>query len=155
MFKEMRRKDKEMDKNSVIDIVKNGKYGIMSTVGDDGYPYGIPLNYVYIDNNIYFHCAPEGHKINNLKYNEKVSFCIVELAEILPEKFTTKYRSAVIFGKAREVLEEKEKKKAFMELIHKYSNEYTEAGERYIDKSMDAAKIFKIEIEDIKGKKNN
>lgn len=151
MFKEMRRKQNKLEEVKTIELLKECEYGILSTVGENGYSYGVPLNYVYINNSIYFHCALEGHKLDNIKNNNKVSFCVVGDTCVLPEKFDTKFKSAIIFGIANEVFDE-EKNTAFLELINKYSPDYIEEGKKYIEHSSRAAKVIKISIEHISGK---
>ena len=73
----MRRKDKAMQDGAIIGLLQNGEYGVLSTVDGNEQPYGVPLNYVLMNNCIYFHCALEGHKLDNLALNHKVSFCVV------------------------------------------------------------------------------
>ncbi|ABR48427.1 pyridoxamine 5'-phosphate oxidase-related, FMN-binding [Alkaliphilus metalliredigens QYMF] len=84
MFRELRRKDREIKNNEVIQIIENSDYGILSTVSQNGYPYGVPVSFVFINNSIYFHCATEGHKLDNILNNNKVSFCVVGETCILP-----------------------------------------------------------------------
>ena len=151
MFKEMRRKQNKLEELKTIELLKSCEYGILSTVGENGYSYGVPLNYVYINKSIYFNCALEGHKLDNIKNNNKVSFCVVGDTCVLPEKFDTKFKSAIIFGIANEVFED-EKNAALLELINKYSPDYMEEGKKYIEKSSRAAKVIKISIEHITGK---
>lgn len=151
MFKDMRRKDKQMDLNQSIEILKNGKYGVLSTVGENGYSYGVPLNYVYLNDSIYFHCAKTGHKLENITHNPKVSFLVVGELEIIPDEFNTKYKSVIVFGKAEEV-EEKEKEMALMAMIEKYSYNYLEKGKKYIEKDFKNAKVIRVSIEHITGK---
>jgi nitroimidazol reductase NimA-like FMN-containing flavoprotein (pyridoxamine 5'-phosphate oxidase superfamily) len=74
MFREMRRKDRSISSEQAIQLLKNGQYGVLSTIGENGYTYGVPLNYVYHEGNIYFHCAVEGSKIDNIMFNNKVFF---------------------------------------------------------------------------------
>src|SRR6056297_923483 len=100
MFREMRRNDKKMDYSKALEILDKCEFGVLSTMGKNGYCYGVPLNYVYTNEAIYFHSAKEGHKIDNLKNHKKVSFCIVKNQKPIPEKLTTKYESIVVFGKA-------------------------------------------------------
>lgn len=151
MFREMRRKDKQASQEESIEILKKGEFGVLSTICENGYPCGIPLNYVYFNGRIYFHCAKEGQKLDNIKNNPKVSFCVACDVELLPEKFSTKYSSAVLFGTAEEVNGE-EKTEALLELIKKYSARFIEQGKEYIKKSSDTAKVYKINIEHITGK---
>lgn len=151
MFKEMRRKDRELEKEEIMELLKRGEYGILSTIGENGYPYGVPVNYVYIDNAIYFHCAVEGQKLDNLRNDNKVSFCIVGETCIVPEQFTTKYESVIIFGKANEI-DENEKNVDLLEIINKYSKEHMEKGKQYIKNADKKVKVIKINIDHISGK---
>lgn len=151
MFREMRRKDRELKLDEVIGILKNNDYGILSTISQNGYPYGLPVSYVFFNNSIYFHCASEGHKLDNLLNNSKVSFCVVGETCILPNKFSTKYESVIAFGLAIEVFEN-EKNTALLEILQKYSPDYIEQGKEYIDKASKATKVIKINIDNISGK---
>src|SRR5512139_1817387 len=99
----MRKKDRAVSEDEAKGILLKGEYGILSTVSPDGQPYGVPLNYSYTGDGIYFHCAVEGHKLENIQANNKVSFCVVGQTEVLPEKFSTKYESVIVFGEASEV----------------------------------------------------
>jgi nitroimidazol reductase NimA-like FMN-containing flavoprotein (pyridoxamine 5'-phosphate oxidase superfamily) len=151
-MKEMRRKDKEIGSDETIKLLTECEYGVLSTVGDDGQPYGVPLNYAYKDNCIYFHCALKGHKIDNLDNNPKVSFCAVGDTKVLPSEFSTNYVSAVVFGAASEV-QGTERYNALVLLIEKFSPGFMEEGEKYIEKFDKATKVIKIEIQHLSGKK--
>ncbi|QCX34248.1 pyridoxamine 5'-phosphate oxidase family protein [Caloramator sp. E03] len=152
MFRELRRKDRKMEENESKIILSEGIFGVLSTIGEDGYPYGVPVNYVYKEGNIFFHSAVEGKKIDNFKFNNKVSFCVVGKADIISKKFSMAYESVIVFGRVKE-LEEKEKEEALFELIKKYCNDYINEGAEYIEKAKNKTKVFKIEIEHISGKK--
>ncbi|MGD9567864.1 MAG: pyridoxamine 5'-phosphate oxidase family protein [Sedimentibacter sp.] len=151
MFREMRRKDKQLTNEKCNEILKNSEIGVLSTICENGYPYGVPLNYVYFNNSIYFHCAKIGQKLDNIKFNDKVSFCVTCDVELLPDKFDTNYKSVIIFGKAEEI-NEHEKEEALLELIKKYSSKFMEQGINYIEKSKGATLVYKINIEHITGK---
>ncbi|GAA0178813.1 hypothetical protein SH2C18_18010 [Clostridium sediminicola] len=98
MFLEMRRKEKQISLAESQEILKKGEYGVLSTISLNGYPYGTPLNYVYSDGCIYFHSAEDGQKIQNINHNCKVSFSVVGDVKLVPEKFSTKYESVIVFG---------------------------------------------------------
>ncbi len=151
MFKEMRRKDKQLPTDENIKILTDGKYGMLSTISTNGYPYVVPLNYVYHKGSIYFHSAVEGHKLENIKNNSKVSFCVVSDVEIIPREFDTKYKSVIVFGNAKEVFDN-EKEEALLALIEKYSKQFIDQGKKYIQNSKDKTRVVKIEIEHITGK---
>lgn len=151
MFREFRRKDRKLTDIEVIEILKNCEYGVLSTVSEDGYAYGVPVNYVYMNDSIYFHCATEGHKLDNIKKDNRVSFCVVGQTFLLPEKFSTKYESVIFFGKATEVFDD-EKCTALLELVNKYSPDYVEKGKEYIKNASPKTKVIKISAEHMSGK---
>lgn len=151
MFKKMRRKDRELDTTATIEILKKCQYGIFSTVGENGYAYGVPLSYIYMNNAIYFHSAVEGYKLDNLLKNDQVSFCVVGQTFVLPDKFTTNYESVIVFGRANEVFDN-EKESAFLEILNKYSPDYIEKGKAYTASASTNTKVIKISIEHISGK---
>lgn len=151
MFREMRKKEREIKGEETIEILKNNSYGVLSTICENGYPYGVPISYVYINDSVYFHCATEGQKLDNINNNNKVSFCIVGETCVLPDKFSTKYESVIIFGKANEVFDD-EKNTVLLEILNKYSPEYIEKGRVYIEKASERTKVYKINIDNITGK---
>ncbi len=151
MFKEMRRKEKQLPMEATLEIIKNGDYGVLSTVGTDGQPYAVPLNYAYHDGIIYFHCATDGHKLDNITANPKVSFCVVGDTEIVPKKFTTCFNSAILFGTAKEMVEE-EKETGFLALLNRYCKAHMKAGKKYMTNDWNKTKVYGIEIEHMTGK---
>ncbi|MCF8067676.1 MAG: pyridoxamine 5'-phosphate oxidase family protein [Desulfobacterales bacterium] len=153
MFREvMRDKERELDKNSALEIIKKGSYGVLSTIDENGYPYGVPLNYTYIDDCICFHCGHEGHKIDNIKNCENVSFCVVTKSNVLANEFDTDYESAIAFGKASKVADDAKKEEILLSVINKYSPEFMKAGKNYMKKFWDDTTVVKIEIEHFTGK---
>lgn len=149
----MRRHEKQMTKNDALELLEKGEYGVLSLVGDDGYPYGVPVNYVYKNGFIYFHSASEGHKVDRLRENSKVSFCVVGDTEVLPSEFSTKFESIIVFGKVKEVVAEEDKRTGLFAIIHKYSFKFMDKGRKYIEDDYEKAKLYKIEIEHFTGKK--
>lgn len=147
----MRRNDRQFTDEETIKVLVEGEYGVLSTLGSNGYAYGVPLSYAYKENKIFFHCALEGLKVDNINYNNKVSFCVVGRTEVLSDKFSTLYESAIAYGIASEVSGQ-EKQEALMALVEKYSPEFMEAGRKYAMSSGDITKVYKIEIEHLTGK---
>jgi nitroimidazol reductase NimA-like FMN-containing flavoprotein (pyridoxamine 5'-phosphate oxidase superfamily) len=147
----MRRKDREINVQEARAILEKGEFGILSTVSPDHEPYGVPLNYCLINDHIYFHCAVEGKKIDHLRHNPDVSFCVVGNTEVMPEKFGTRYESCIVHGPASEAFGE-EKQLALEGLIRKYTGEFFADGLKYIEKSKNSTRIFKISIEIVSGK---
>jgi len=150
-FREMRRKDRQVFDNLVTEILESGEYGVLSVFGENGYPYGVPVNYVYMDDSIFFHCAKTGHKLDAIRDESKVSFCVVTDTELIPEDFSTKFKSAIAFGSAS-IIEGNEKKLALLELIKKYSKDFIEKGRDYVKKEQSGTVIVKISIDHITGK---
>lgn len=150
-FREMRRKDRQVFDDMIMEILDKGEYGVLSVTGENGYPYGVPVNYVFHDNTIYFHCAKTGHKLEAIDRNEKVSFCVVTDTELIPEEFTTNYKSVIAFGTAS-VIDGAEKKKALMMLIEKYSPGFIEKGRDYVEREQSGTAIVGITIKHITGK---
>ena len=150
-MKDIRRSDRVITIQEAKFLLDNTEYGIMSTVSKDGQPYGVPLSYVHKGRSIYFHCAISGHKLENIKHNAKVSFCVVGKTKVLPDKFGTEYESAVVFGLASEV-NGAEKHDALVWLLEKYCSDFIEEGKRYIEQKDKITKVFKIEIDRISGK---
>lgn len=147
----IRRSDREITIHEARVILDCAKYGVLSTVGKDGQPYGVPLSYVYKNDGIYFHCALTGHKLDNIEYNAKVSFCVVGNTKVLPDKFATEYESAVAFGVASEV-NGTERYNALLWLLEKYCPDFIEEGKLYIKQKDKTTKVFKIEINHVSGK---
>ena len=100
MTKPLRREDRRLDDAAAKALLQRGEYGILSTSDKSNQPYGIPVNYVVIEDSIFFHCATEGQKLENITANKGVSFCVVGKTELLPEKFSTRYESVVVSGNA-------------------------------------------------------
>lgn len=153
MFKEMRRKEKLINKDDTIKILKEAEFGTLASIGENGYPSSIPLNYAFENNVIYFHSAPAGNKVDNIKFNPRVSFSIVSFHKLLPDKFDTKYDSVVIYGQAVEITAEQEKRHALILLVEKYSTDYREKGLAYIERSINNTAVYKIQIEHMTGKR--
>lgn len=149
----MRRKDRQLSDSETGELLATGNYGVLSMVGLNGYGYGVPLNYVYTGQAIYFHSALEGRKLDNILNNDKVSFCVVGEAVPLPEKFTMKYESVILFGRVHEVQGE-EKLNALIGIVEKYSGDYLEKGKETAAKFVDKTRAFRIDIELKTGKAN-
>ena len=101
MFRKMRRSGQLIPENESIEILEKATTGILAVVGDEGYPYTVPVNYAYVDGKILMHGANSGHKIDAIKNCDKVSFCVIDKDDVIPELATTAYRSVVVFGRAR------------------------------------------------------
>jgi nitroimidazol reductase NimA-like FMN-containing flavoprotein (pyridoxamine 5'-phosphate oxidase superfamily) len=149
--KKMRRKDRALTEEQAIVLLNKAEYGVLSTVTESGKPYGVPLNFCVIDHCIYFHCAVEGQKIDNIKQNKYVSFCTVGNTAVLPDKFGTKYESVIVTGEVEEVFD-KNKQMALEGLLIKYSPGFFDQGTKYIEELKEKTRVFKITINKLTGK---
>lgn len=150
-MKKIRRQDRALETSIAVRLLVDGEYGVLSTVGRDAQPYGVPLNYLYKDDAIYFHCACDGHKIENLEHNPNVAFCVVGPTKVLPDEFSTAYASAMVFGVASEVRGD-EWHEALVGLVEKYAPAFLENGRQQIAKKAGSTRVIKIEIDHISGK---
>ncbi|MEA1883814.1 MAG: pyridoxamine 5'-phosphate oxidase family protein [Thermotogota bacterium] len=152
MFREMRQKKQALSTKESIAILNRGTSGVLALRGDDDYPYAVPINYIYKGNKIYFHCAYSGHKIDAIKAHSKVSFCVIDKDDIVPEEYTTYFRSVIIFGKTRVLDDEKEKRDALEILAAKYSPNHKQGRLKEIDKLFKQTCMVEVEIEHLSGK---
>jgi nitroimidazol reductase NimA-like FMN-containing flavoprotein (pyridoxamine 5'-phosphate oxidase superfamily) len=147
----MRRSDRAISREEALILLKQAEYGILSTVGEDGCPYGVPLSFALIGESLYFHSAMEGRKLDNLTNQPCVSFCIVGNTQVLSARFTTAFESVIVSAKASEVFGT-EKQAALEALIDKYSADFKTEGLAYIEKSQAKTRVIRLAIESITGK---
>ena len=152
MFREMRRKKQLLSEERAEQIMHKGITGILGVLGDDGYPYTVPVNYVYDQKTIYFHCATAGHKLDAIRNNNKASFCVIAQDDVVPERFLTHFRSVIAFGRAAEVTDDGEKLRAMRLLNDKYAPDHAEAGEKEIKSDWNVLCVVKIDVEHLTGK---
>ena len=147
----MRRSDKALSSDAAVSLLQTGEYGVLSTVDDNGQPYGVPLNYSFDGERLYLHCALKGHKIDNILANGKVSFCVVGWTKLLPAEFSTEYESVIVTGMAS-VVQGDEKYQALVSLLEKYSADFISEGRKYIEKLDRQTKVVKVDVDSITGK---
>ena len=152
MFRNMRRSGQQLSAEETIDILERNTSGVLAVVGDEGYPYAVPLSYVYINNNIYFHSATQGHKLDGIQSNSHVSFCVIDQDKVMPQEYTTYYKSAIAFGTARIVEDEGEKRKLIELLSEKYSPGDIEGRNHEIESTWKRFCIIHLAVEHITGK---
>lgn len=153
MFREPRRKDRTISIEEGKKILDKCTWGILGTVSADGYPYTVPLSYVYCEdeNAVFFHCGKSGHKIDNLELSDKVSFTVVGETMVQPELFSTMYESVILFGNCRQLYCE-EKLNAFVKFIEKYNPEGISMVPKKVESNGDAVRMYKIDIQHITAK---
>ena len=130
MFREMRRKRQLLSQEDIQKVLYQGTSGVLAVSGDDTYPHAVPLSYVYDGEKIYFHSAKSGHKIDAVSQNPRASFCVIDQDQIVPEEYTTYFRSVIVFGTIRILHDEAEKREAIEKLAVKYAPDDTEENRK-------------------------
>ncbi len=151
MFRDMRRIKQLLSGEDTEAVMKRCTNGVLACRGDDDYPYAVPVSYVYHNQKIYFHSAKEGHKIDALKRDPKVSFAVIDEDRIVSNEYTSYFRSVIAFGRAR-IVEAEERTEAFFALVEKYSGDQPEEAKHKEVTGCTSACVFAIDVEHITGK---
>jgi nitroimidazol reductase NimA-like FMN-containing flavoprotein (pyridoxamine 5'-phosphate oxidase superfamily) len=151
-FPEIRRQDRLLASEQIEFLLNTGEYGVLSMCAANGYGYGVPLSFARDGEKLYFHCSPEGFKLQNLAANNQASFCIVGRTQVLPEKFSTGYESVIVFGKVTRQLPDDERQAALRLLIRKYCHSQVTSGEKYIESAFHRTQVLRLDIEHRSGK---
>ena len=153
MHKEIRRKDRILTEDESRAVLEKCEYGILSMVNAENEPYAVPLSYTAKGNAVYVHCATLGEKIDTLNANASVCFTVVGNTEpVYDGSFSTYYESCIVFGNARLVTDDAEKRDALMQLAEKYLPDHMDKAEGDIEKSWKRTAVFAIDVERITGK---
>lgn len=151
MFREMRRFKQLLSKEDIQAVMDRCTNGILACIGDEDYPYAVPLSYVYYKDKIYFHSGKAGHKIDAILKNPKVSFAVVDEDTIVSKDYTTLFRSVIAFGKAR-IAEGEEWQEAFRALVEKYSGDQPEESKHKEISECSRSYLIAIDVEHLTGK---
>ncbi|NLY35958.1 MAG: pyridoxamine 5'-phosphate oxidase family protein [Tissierellia bacterium] len=151
MFKPIRKRKQEISKEKCIEILERGTAGVFALCGEE-YPYALPMSYIYYDDKIYFHCAKQGHKIDLLKKHPKLSFCVIDADTIVPQEFTTYYRSVIVFGEARLLEDKEEIIKTITLLSDRFSPLETQRRDEVIQREMNNLQMVEVRIDHMSGK---
>ena len=125
MFREMRRFKQQITKEECVQILKEQPRGVLSVLGDDDYPYGIPLDHYYCDGKLIFHCAKTGHKLDAVRKHDKVSYCVMDEGFRKEGDWALNIKSVVVFGRIRVVddAEDELRVKIATGLCRKFTND--------------------------------
>ena len=151
-FRPMRRHRQQLSREDCERILGRCTSGVLALTGDGGYPYAVPLSYVYADGAIIFHSAVEGHKVDAIRRDSRCSFCVIEQDEIKPAEFTTYFRSVIAFGRIQILEDDNEKEQALRLLGSRYSPGDEPGLQHEIDKSLDHVLLLRLDIEHLSGK---
>ena len=153
MFREMRRKKQALSPEECAEILSRGTAGVLAVSGEDGYPYAVPLSYVYHEGKLFFHSAKAGHKLDAIGQSDKVSFCVIDQDQIVPDEYTSYFRSVIVFGSVRVLEDENEKRGALAALARRYSPEHEEGRiSSTVEKELGAVAMLELSIDHTSGK---
>ena len=157
-FRAMRRNKQELAHDECVRILEKATAGVLSLIGDGGYPYGVPLSHVYKDGSLFFHSALTGHKIDAIRAEEKCSFTVIEKDEVHPDEYTTYFRSVIAFGKIHIIEDEEQRLGALRSLGEKFNPGDHEGIEKEIgkhltpDNRLQHVLILRMDIDHLSGK---
>ena len=140
-FREMRRKRQQLSEEESISILQKSTAGTLALLGDNDYPYAVPISYVYADGRLYFHSALSGHKVDAIRKCDKASFCVIEQDEVHPEKYTTFFRSVIAFGRIH-IIEDEDR----------YNPNQEEALQKELENGLSRMLMIRFDIEHLTGK---
>ena len=153
MFRAMRRNRQQLPEEACFAILRRGTAGVLALAGEAGYPYAVPMSYVCDGEKLYFHCAKVGHKLDAIRRDPRASFCVIDEDRIVPEEYTTYFRSVIAFGRMRMLEEEGEKRAAIDLLARKYAPEASdESRTRAIEREWTPLCMLEMTIEHLSGK---
>jgi hypothetical protein len=151
----MRRQDRALPPGEGWRILAQADHGVLATVGPGGAPYAVPLNHVLVGEVLYFHGATEGHKLDNLAGEDRVSYCAVTLAEVLPAELSTRYESAIAFGRARLVLDPGERRAALEALLGRFAPGHPEEGAEAMASWGPRTAVVRMDVDHISAKRHS
>ena len=151
MFREMRRFRQQISREECAEILGRTTSGVLGVHGDDGYPYTVPVSFVYQEGGagpgtIGFHCAKTGHKIDAIRKNNKVSFTVIDRDEVMPRERTTKFCSVIVFGRARILEDEEEMRRAAHAIGAKYSKGFEDLYMQETEETIREGRLCCVEI---------
>ena len=151
-FREMRRKRQQLSEEESICILQQATAGTLALLGDNGYPYALPISYVYADGKLYFHSALEGHKVDAIRNCDKASFCVIAQDDIHPKKYTTYYCSVIAFGRIHIIEDEHEKLETARLLGNRYNPNDEESLQKELEHGFARMLMIRFDIEHLTGK---
>ena len=151
MFREMRRSGQQLSNEECIDILINEPRGVLALLGDNDYPYAVPMSHVYVDGKIYFHGAKTGHKIDSIKKHSKVSYNVIDKGVKAEDSWWYTFKSVTIFGKIASLTDEHEKIDKLTHLGNKFFPTQKETEDE-IKRLLDRTEVLEITIDHMTGK---
>lgn len=151
-FREMRRKRQQLTDEESIGILQKATAGTLALLGDNDYPYAVPISYVYHEGKLYFHSALAGHKVDAIRKFDKASFCVIEQDDVQPKKYTTFFRSVIAFGRIQIIEDETEKLAMTRMLGNRYNPNDDDSLKKEIESGLSRMLMIRFDIEHLTGK---
>lgn len=152
MFRDIRLKIFELPREKGEELFTNQTHATLAVLGDDGYPYSVPVSQVYRDGKLYFHGGMAGHKFDAIRANDKASMSVVGQDDVQPDKFVTFYESAIAFGRVKLITDDLKKRQVLEWILEKFSPGYMKEGIAYMEKEWDNVAVFEMTIEHLTAK---
>ena len=154
MFRKMRRFKQQTGEEECIRVLKTVPRGVLSMIGDDGYPYGIPLDHWYSekDGKLFFHCAKTGHKLDAVSACDKVSYCVLDEGFREEGDWALNFTSVVVFGRIRIVEDEDRKREICTNLVKRFTDD-EEYLRRELTNAFPRVNCLELTIEHMTGKR--
>lgn len=162
MHRQMRRIKQQLSHEAAVRVMREATSGVLALEGDDGYPYAVPISHVWTDEclggedefigRIYFHSAREGYKIDSIMDSEKASFAVVVRDEIVPDEYTTYFKSAIATGRVHVLEDDEERLRGLRALAEKYNPGQQESAEKEISGALSHVAVIAFEVEELTGK---
>jgi len=153
-FRDMRRKRQQLSEQESISILEKATSGTLALLGDNGYPYAVPISYVYSEGKLFFHSAMSGHKVDAIRNCDKASFCVIEQDEVKPKEYTTYFRSVIAFGRIHIIEDQAEKLAAARLLGNRYNPNDDESLQKEIESGLTRMLAIRFDIEHLTGKES-
>ena len=151
-FRDMRRKRQQLSNEESIAILEKATAGTLALLGDNDYPYAVPISYVYHEGKIYFHSALAGHKVDAIRKCDKASFCVIEQDDVQPKKYTTFFRSVIAFGRIHSIEDDQEKLEKARMLGNRYNPNDEESLRQEMEKGFSRMLMIRFDIDHLTGK---
>lgn len=153
-FREMRRKRQQLSDEESYAILQKATSGTLALLGDGGYPYAVPISYVFSEGKLFFHSALSGHKVDAIRSCDRASFCVVAQDDVKPALYTTFFRSVIAFGRIYIVDDEDEKLAAARLLGNRYNPHQDEALQKELENGLARMLVIRLDIEHLTGKES-
>lgn len=151
-FRKMRRSRQQLSESECDTILSDATSGTLALLGDNGYPYAVPISHVYADGRLYFHSAVAGHKVDAIRRCDKASFCVIAADDVHPSEFTTYFKSVIAFGRIHIIEDEDERLRAAALLGERFNPGDASGLQKEMDKSYARMIILRLDIEHLTGK---